>query len=83
VNIITNHQTPRPVYVVRRGVRAHNHERFVAAELTTAGDPREYNTAVEAHAAAKRMGGTEKGFRVIEEWRTTAGMPCAAPTLES
>ncbi len=84
MNTITTmaEQPPRIVYVVRRAVRAHNHERFIAAELTTTGAAREYTVAADAHAAAKRMGGTEKGFRVMEEWRTTAGVPCAAPSIE-
>jgi hypothetical protein len=78
----TDSRPPRAVYVVVRTANSHGQNRFVAAELTPSGGPREHATSAAAHAVANRMGGRAAGVLVLEEWRTQAGTPCYAPRVE-
>jgi len=78
----TDSLPPRAVYVVVRTANAHGRDRFIAAELTPSGGPREHTTSAAAHTVAKRMGGRAAGVLVLEEWRTAAGTPCYAPRVE-
>lgn len=70
----------RTVYVVRRQMAGN---RFVAAERSATGEPREYATEAEAQAAAAWLGGARAGYRVFTEWRNAEGLPCDGAYIRS
>lgn len=70
-------ETPRTVFVVLKAAHGRGTERFIPAEPTRNGTPREYATLAEAKAAAARLGGVAAGVSVFTEFRNAQGLPCA------